>query len=176
MTPTCAQRFFASQWLLRLWFGAIVISATVTALRLAGFRVGMLTDWKLAGLYLVITILAGLLGFMLAIFPGTLILGPLFHARALRNGAPFKIGDTVKIIGGCHDGRITKVYSMWQGDTMRLDIGDAPKAVYQDIFSPTQLIKIQNCEQTGAANPHAFGTFGTSAAEQPLVPKASGDT
>lgn len=31
-------------------------------------------------------------------------------------------------------------------------------------------------ERTGAANPHAFGTFGTSAAEQPLVPKASGDT
>jgi len=31
-------------------------------------------------------------------------------------------------------------------------------------------------EQAGAANPHAFGTFGTSAAEQPWVPKASGDT
>jgi phage FluMu protein Com len=31
-------------------------------------------------------------------------------------------------------------------------------------------------ERAGAVNPHACGTFGTSAAEQPLVPKASGDT
>ena len=32
----------------------------------------------------------------------------------------------------------------------------------------------EECEQTDALNSHAFGTFGTSAAEQPLVPKASG--
>ncbi len=31
-------------------------------------------------------------------------------------------------------------------------------------------------ERADAVNPHACGTFGTSAAEQPLVPKASGDT
>ena len=31
-------------------------------------------------------------------------------------------------------------------------------------------------ERTGAVNPHAFGTFGISAAEQPRMPKASGDT
>jgi len=37
-------------------------------------------------------------------------------------------------------------------------------------------IKIEKAEQAGAVNPHACGTFGTSAAEQPLVPKASGDT
>jgi len=40
-------------------------------------------------------------------------------------------------------------------------------------------LKIENndkeeAEQADALNPHAFGTFGTSAAEQPLVPKASG--
>lgn len=31
-------------------------------------------------------------------------------------------------------------------------------------------------EQGRAVNPHAFGTFGISAAEQPRMPKASGDT
>ena len=40
----------------------------------------------------------------------------------------------------------------------------------------TWLMTKKKAEQTGPANPHAFGTFGTSAAEQPLVPKASGDT
>ena len=36
--------------------------------------------------------------------------------------------------------------------------------------------KAKKAERADAANPHAFGTFGTSAAVQPLVPKASGDT
>jgi hypothetical protein len=36
--------------------------------------------------------------------------------------------------------------------------------------------KAENTEQTDAANHHAYGTFGTSPAEQALVPKASGDT
>jgi len=31
-------------------------------------------------------------------------------------------------------------------------------------------------ERTGPANPHAFGTSGISAAEQPRMPEASGDT
>jgi hypothetical protein len=35
-------------------------------------------------------------------------------------------------------------------------------------------IKIKQTEQTDALNSHAFGTFGTSPAEQALVPKASG--
>jgi len=37
-------------------------------------------------------------------------------------------------------------------------------------------IRQKKAERAGAANPHACGTFGTSAAEQPLVPKAGGDT
>jgi hypothetical protein len=38
------------------------------------------------------------------------------------------------------------------------------------------LQKNKNAEQADAVNHHAFGTFGTSPAEQALVPKASGDT
>ena len=44
-------------------------------------------------------------------------------------------------------------------------------------FSIVALIHTNKiAEQADAVNPHACGTFGTSAAEQPLVPKASGDT
>jgi len=42
----------------------------------------------------------------------------------------------------------------------------------QKRFSYTNEAK--KAEQADALNHHAFGTFGTSAAEQPLVPKASG--
>ena len=38
------------------------------------------------------------------------------------------------------------------------------------------LLRIKKSEQAGSANPHAFGTSGISAAEQPRMPEASGDT
>ena len=37
-------------------------------------------------------------------------------------------------------------------------------------------LKRDKAERAGAANPHAFGTSGISAAEQPRMPEASGDT
>jgi peroxiredoxin len=55
--------------------------------------------------------------------------------------------------------------------------------VFYPVFPPdthadqvVSWLRNQNAEQSDAVNPHAFGTFGTSAAEQPLVPKAGGDT
>lgn len=38
------------------------------------------------------------------------------------------------------------------------------------------LLATKSAEQTGEVNPHPFGTSGISAAEQPRMPEASGDT
>jgi hypothetical protein len=40
--------------------------------------------------------------------------------------------------------------------------------------TPISKLITTNAEQADALNHHACGTFGTSAAEQPLVPKACG--
>ena len=71
------------------------------------------------------------------------------------------------------------------GDANQL-VRDAPQWIIAALFGSLYGIAgacyllldryINKAEQAGAANPHAFGTSGISAAEQPRMPEASGDT
>jgi len=104
------------------------------------------------GWYLLLTIVSAAFGFMLGIFPGVLLLGPLLHARGVANGAPFHEGDAVQIISGSHRGTITRVYSGWQGESVRVDLGVAAQRTYDDVFSPTQLLRVANAETNARPN------------------------
>jgi hypothetical protein len=141
--PSVVQRFFASKWPLRMWFVSTAGAAMVCSLAATDFSVRLLVDWKMAALYLLIIVIAAPLGFMLGVCPGFMIIAPIFHVRMLINGGPFKVGDTVQIIGGSHDAMITKIYSGWQGAQVRVEMGEAEKDSYQDVLSPTQILLVQ---------------------------------
>jgi len=51
-----------------------------------------------------------------------------------------------------------------------------PLTLLVSVLALVTIYRTQNVEQTGAVNPHAFGTFGIPPAEQARMPKASGDT
>lgn len=146
MNPTPLQRVFASKWLIRIWFSATSMATMVVCLATAGFRFGHVTDWRQVGWYFLIGIISAALGLMLGVFPGVFLLGPLFHARGLSNGAPFHEGDTVQIITGPHRGTVTRVYSEWQGDSVRVELGVAAQDTYEDVFSPTEILRITTIE------------------------------
>ena len=95
----------------------------------------------MVGLYLLLIVTSVPLGFMLGVAWGGLV-GALFIVRGRVNGGPFKPGDRVQIIGGSHDGILTHVYSGWQGNSLRVDLGEEAKTNFKDIFEPTQLLKV----------------------------------
>jgi len=86
------------------------------------------------------------IGFLLAIFPGWFIIGPLYAVRGQINGGPFKVGDTVQILAGPYKGRVTRVYSTWQGNSLRVELGEKEKEDYKDIFSPGELLREENTD------------------------------
>lgn len=96
------------------------------------------------GWYLLVIILAAALGLMLGVFPGVLILGPILHVRGIINGEPFHEGDVVQIIAGPHRGTVTRIYSGWQGDSVRVDLGPAAQNTYEDVFSPIEILRVPN--------------------------------
>ena len=51
-----------------------------------------------------------------------------------------------------------------------------PLRVFPSLKKREEFIEAIKCEQTGAVNPHAFGTFVTDPADAGSAPKASGDT
>jgi hypothetical protein len=91
-------------------------------------------------------VLALLLGLLLAMFPGCFVIGPLFYDRELKNGGPFKVGDTVQILSAPHRGRVSRIYSTWQGNALRVELGTKEKEEFKDIFAPAQLLRLERAE------------------------------
>ena len=136
MKPTRAQLFFASPWPGRIWFTAIpLIVATAVAVSCAGFIHPLSAWWDFARFGWFV-LLALLLGFFLAMFPGWLIIGPFSYGREVKNGGPFKVGDRVQILSRPHCGRVSRVYSTWQGNTLRVELSAREKEERKDIFPP----------------------------------------
>lgn len=144
--PTKAQLFFASAWPGRIWFTAIpLLVAVPVVVTCAGLLHPFSALWNFVQ-FAWFVLLGLILGFFLALFPGWFVIGPLYYIREVMNGGPFKIGDTVQILCGPHKGRISRVYSTWQGNTLRVELSASEKEKCKDIFSPAQLLRADTRE------------------------------
>jgi hypothetical protein len=152
MKPTIAQYFFASNWPLRvlsmlLFFGAPLRFTYVVGTILAHVY-EPLSDISNLFRLVFFLIVAFLFSFLLVIVAGSCLAGivwpllrPLYDARCVKNGAPFHVGDQVRILAGRYKGRVARVYSPWKDDSVRVELGEKEKEKFHDIFSSIQLIK-----------------------------------
>ena len=152
MRPTNAQYFFASPWPGRIWFTTIPLLLALAVGHTCASFLDPLSAWWDFVRFAWFVLLALLLGLFLAMFPGWFVIGPLFYGREMKNGGPFKVGDTVQILSGSHKGRIARVYSTWQGNTLRVELGAKEKEEFKDIFSPAQLLRDGSAEPDAAPN------------------------
>ena len=87
-------------------------------------------------------------------FPGWFVIGPLYYSREMKNDGPFKIGDTVQILCGPHKGRVSRVYSTWQRNALRVELSATEKDKFKDILSPAQLLRVESAERLLNAGGH----------------------
>jgi hypothetical protein len=147
--PTRLQRFFAQGWLEGLWLGGIPLLVAVNAVRTSEVSLVGLADWQVALWIGAVAVLSLVLGFFVAILLGCVVLSPISSARERANGGPFEVGDTVQILAGPHKGRVGRVYSKWQGNSVRVELGTREQAEFRDILAPIKLLEEQ------AAGPRA---------------------
>lgn len=158
MKPTRAQYFFANLWPVRVFVLVWFVGGPVTFAYLAG---GVLAQGfplsNLVNLIIVVffTVVALVIGLLLALIGLSLLAGilwpllrPLFNARALKNGAPFQVGDHVRILAGRHKDRIVRVYDVWKEDQVRVELGQPEREKFDDIFSDIQLLR-HNVQSAG---------------------------
>lgn len=85
---------------------------------------------------------AACLGAMLGVFPGGLLLVPLFRWIESRNGAPFHAGDEVVILSKRFPGRVTRVYDVWsERHQVRVDLSDGDRENVTDVFCYTDVCR-----------------------------------
>ena len=145
--PTRLQIFFAQNWPIRLWLTAIPLLVLGVAIWACEPSAATFRSWQAAGLFLVAIIVAPPLGFFGGVLVGIFIFGPMYYSRGLLNGGPFKAGDTVQVLVGPHKGTVTTVYELWQGDSLRVRLGDREKEAFTDVFAPTQLLREDEFER-----------------------------
>jgi hypothetical protein len=140
-TPTKAHYFFAQKWPIRVWTAGAMLISALAAAGACDPGMGTLTDWITLRSMAWAVVIALLLGWFSSILIGWLVLGPIYFRRALKNGAPFEVGDRVRILAGPYRDRICRVYALWQGCAVRVDLGEWEQRKLRDIFSPTQLLR-----------------------------------
>jgi len=140
MQPTSTHYFYAENWPARIWLAVTTVSAGVGAVWLCEPTTVALSDWAFVLLLPVVLAIALATGYFMGILFGTVVIGPLYYHRAVENGAPFKEGDRVMILVGPHRNRVTRVYSLWQHDSVRVELGDKEMPDFSDVFGPTQLL------------------------------------
>jgi hypothetical protein len=141
MTPTRTQYFFAHDWPGKLWF------AVVPLLLAAFYHACAPTSWSWLN-----WLLGVIFGFFVALLLGWPVLGAAYYDRELKNGGPFKVGDRVQVLVGPYRGHVVRIYSLWQCDTVRVELGEKEKADYTDIFGGTKLMKVRDAEPGASPN------------------------
>lgn len=137
--PTILQRFFAWWWCpCRFGLGFFRCLGLCWRLRSAD---PLLPCSQYVLLFLLAIVVAPALLFLVGILVSFPIIGSIYYARELANGGPFKVGDRVYIIAGRHKGKVTRVYSMWQGGTVRLELGEKEKETFKDIFGGNEVLR-----------------------------------
>jgi hypothetical protein len=139
--PTRIQYFYANDWPTKIWKTSIPIGSFIIAFIACDPTLDVLSDWRNFVYLLIILTTSVFLGRFIAILLGWFILGPLLYSRMVDNGGPFKIGDSVQILTGPYRGKISTVYSTWQGDSVRVSIGEEAKEDFSDVFYPEELLK-----------------------------------
>jgi hypothetical protein len=143
--PTRAHRFFAGNWLPRIWMAAfpalaalLMASALGPAPELAGFG-------RDARAYLLLIGIALALGLCVAALLGPFVLGPIYHWRAEVNGAPFHPGDRVEILVGANRGQVARVAEVWDWrGSLRVEFPGATGRGERSIVNLTQVIKVDD--------------------------------
>lgn len=73
----------------------------------------------------------------------SLHLGGLLRAIFPHLTAEFREGDYVLVLSTKHRGKILRVYSTWQHNTFRVDLGPEAEARYKDILSPWEVLRVE---------------------------------
>jgi hypothetical protein len=140
MRQTVIQRLFARNGPLKIALAAGVAGMMAWTARtlLSAYRPTFLgTVW-----FVFMMIVAGVLGFLVAVVAAAILLPPLYRLRGVKNGAPYAVGDEVLILAGPHRGQVARVYQVWsEWQGVRVELGDQERDQVTDVFSYVEVCR-----------------------------------
>jgi hypothetical protein len=135
MKPTKLQYFFAQAWPFRILFTLVPLLFIVEAIRICEPSLVLLTDWRYLLRIVGIVFLALVLGILSSLLIGCFVIRPMNYYCAVKNGAPFREGDLVRILARPHRDRIVRVCQVCESSQwVRVELGKGETKGEEDVF------------------------------------------
>lgn len=142
MKPSRMQYIFAKDWPLKAYFSVAAMLGLWAAVATCQPSMALFSDWLYLLLFIVSIVVTPVLAFFLSLPCAWMVIGPLYYLRARLNGAPFHIGDRVRILVGPHQDRTVQVYEVWaERRQVRVDLDAQTEKDVTDVFSFTQVCR-----------------------------------
>src|SRR5689334_3447282 len=133
---------FAKDWPLKGSAAVAVIAGAVVASAVCQPSRAMFADLRYLLLFVSAVLLGALLSFFLWVPFAAIVIGPLYRLQGKLNGAPFRVGDRVRILAGPHRNRIVEVYDVWESrNQVRVDLDTQTRKDASDVFSFTEVCR-----------------------------------
>jgi hypothetical protein len=142
MKPKPIHYFFAKDWPIKGYFGAWAVAGVVMVVSECQPSRAMLGDWSYCALFIMALLVAPIFFAFLSIPVAFLFLGPFYHLGDRLAGAPFRVGDRVRILVGPHRDRVVEVYAVWDSRRqIRVWLDAELEKKVRDVFSFTQVCR-----------------------------------
>lgn len=143
------QQFIADNWPARLWMGVVPLAVPALVCWFVAPLNWLLDHWLNVALFAGLLLLAWAVGWFAAIIPGWLVLGPLYHDQGLCNGAPYRVGEDVRVLARRRSGQVAQVSEVWaERCQVRLDLGQVARQRVEDVFSYFEVCRAQHVEHS----------------------------
>ena len=141
------QRFIAKNGPFRVWCAVCVLAGPVIVWCNVQPVPWLLNHWVNLPAFIAILLVAGLVGLVAAPLLGLPFLFEIYNRQAKRNGAPFAVGDTVRILAGPFADRVAPVDAVWEErGQVRVVLGDRERERFEDVFGEYQVCREPNPE------------------------------
>ena len=85
---------------------------------------------------------------LICLIPAAMIYMPVAAVCARYNGAPFRLGDQVRVLAGKHRGKVATVDEISRGQggwpLVRLALGEEYRPAFRDLFEECKLLRISH--------------------------------
>jgi hypothetical protein len=141
------QYIFAHNWPFKAYLSVAAIVGVVVAVTVCQPSIAIFSDRSYLLVFVVSLLLAPVLFVFLALPFFWILVGPLYYIRARLNGAPFRVGDSIRILVGPYRGRVVQIYDVWDSrHQVRVDLDAETKIDVTDVFSFTQICRESVCK------------------------------
>lgn len=147
------QRFFAEDKPAKIWFVVVPVLIWIFGLLKFQPQFVLMSDLRYMLSFILLALFGIPISFLISGIAGSIVISSLYRERAIMNGGPFYVDDTVQILSGEHEGKVVRITAEYMESLFWVDLGEDAVAKNANCFNQAQLARVSAEELTIGSKP-----------------------